>query len=125
MGTPIGHYLTSNTHKSKTATKHGSGAGGFEECKDFHSLRSSSVPETNAASLRVPIGSLIFNTPTPPFAEDLRSTEEAINSADTVKRARFAQRTEEQRLHKAHQRRTEGGLFLQHLDFTSAAAAEE
>ena len=37
-------------------------------------------------------------------------------------RARFAQK---QRLHKVHQRRTEGGLFLQHLDFTAADAAEE
>ena len=35
------------------------------------------------------------------------------------------QRIKEQRLHKAHQRRTEGGLFMQLLDCTAAAAAEE
>ena len=108
----------------------GLGAGGVEECKGF-SPPTNSVPKTNAASprVRVPLVSLVFNTPTPTpsrqtFAEDLRSAE-ATRSADTVKTARFAQRTEEQRLHKARQRRTEGSLFLQHLDFTAAAAAEE
>ena len=101
-------------------------AGGVEECKGFSPP---SVHNTNAASPRVPLGSLVSNarTPTPSrrtFTEDLRSAE-VIRSVDTVKIARFAQRTEEQRLHKAHQRRTEGSLFLQHLDFTAAAAAEE
>ena len=121
-------YLTSNTRKSKTTAKHGSGlkAGGVEECKGFSSP---SVPKTNAASPRVPLGSLVFNTPTSTpsrrtSTEDLRSAE-ATRSADTVKRARFAQSTEEQRRLKAHQRRTKWGLFLQHLGFTATAAAEE
>ena len=79
-------------------------AGGVEECKDFSPP--SRAPTTNAASPRMPLGSLVFNTPTATpsrrtLTEDLGSAE-ALRSADTVKRARFAQRMEEQRLHKAH-----------------------
>ena len=104
----------------------GLGADSVEECKGFSPP---SVPKTNAASPRVPLGSLVFNTATATpgrrtFTEYLRLAE-ARRSAGTVKRARFAQSTEEQRLHKAHQRRTDGGLSLQHLDFPSAAVAGE
>ncbi|CAM9107449.1 unnamed protein product, partial [Ascophyllum nodosum] len=37
------------------------------------------------------------------------------------KRARYAQRTEGQRLHDAHQKRISGGSFLQHLGGASPA----
>ena len=40
----------------------GLGAGGVEECKSFSPP---SVSKTNAASPRVPLGSVAFNTPTP------------------------------------------------------------
>ena len=39
-------------------------------------------------------------------------------------RARYAQRTERQRLHDAHQRRMSGGFFRQHLGGASSAAGE-
>ena len=99
----------------------GLGAGGVEECKGVLPPR---VLATNAASPRVPLDSLVSNTPTTTpsrrtLTEDLDSTE-ALRSAVTVERARFAQRTEEMRLHKAHQRCARGGAFLQHLDATGS-----
>ena len=116
-------FYRTSTHrdqKQQRSMNQGLGAGGFSPPR---------LPNTNTASPRVPLRSLVFNTSTPTpsrrtLTDDLRSAE-ATRSTDTVKRARFAQNTEEQRLHMAHQRRTEGGLFLQHLDFTAAAAAEE
>ena len=77
----------------------GLGAGGVEGWKGFSPPR---VSETNVASPRVPLRSLVFNTPTRTpsrgtFTEDLRSAE-ATRSADTDKRVRFAQSTEEERL---------------------------
>ena len=56
-------YQTSNTHidqKQPQSMAEGLGAGGVEECKGFSP---SSVATTNAASPRVPLGSLVFNTP--------------------------------------------------------------
>ena len=53
------------------------------------------------------------------LTEALESAE-ALRSAITIERARSAQRTEEKRLHKAPQRRTRGGSFLQHLDATGS-----
>ena len=95
------------------------GAGDVEHCK---ALLPPSVPTTNAASPpRVPLGSLVFNTPTAtPSRRTLKEglgSAEALRSADMVKRAWFAQKTDEQRPHKIHH--TKGGLFLQHLDATS------
>ena len=121
------HLLQTHAdQKQQQSMNQGLGAGCVEECKRFELPR---VSKTNAASPRVLLRSLVFNTPTltpsrRTFTEDLRSAE-ATRSTYTLKRARFTQSTEEQRLHRAHQKRTEGGLFLQHLDFTAAAAAEE
>ena len=86
---------------------------GIEECKG---CSPPSVPATNAASPRAPLGSLVSNTPTATpsrrtVTEDLGSVE-ALRSANTAKRARFAQKTEEQRLDKAQQRRTDGSWRL-------------
>ena len=73
-------------------------AGGVEDYKGFSTP---SVPSTTAASPHVPLGSLVFNAPTPTpsrrtLTEDLRSAE--ATRTDTVKRAKFAQSAEEQRL---------------------------
>ena len=91
----------------------GLGGGGVEEYKD---VLLPSIPTTNAASPRLPLGSLVSNTITATpskrtLTEDLRSADAKIRSADTVKGARFTQRTEEKRLYKAHQRRTRGGVI--------------
>ena len=83
-------YLTSNKHKTKTTTKRMAealGAGGVEECKRFST---SSVPTTNTASPRVPLGASVFitSTATPSrrmLTEDVGSAG-AIRSAETIKR---------------------------------------
>ena len=54
-------YLTSNTHTEQRQPRsmaEGLGSGGVKECKGFSP---SSVPTTNAASPRVPLGSLVSN----------------------------------------------------------------
>ena len=76
----------------------GLGAGGVEECKGFSP---SSVPTTNAASPRVPLGSLVSNTPTATpsrrtLPEDVGSAG-AIRSAETVKRMNDLQCSEGKR----------------------------
>ena len=83
----------------------GLGAGGVEECKYFPPP---TVPKTNAASPRVPLGFLVSNAPTTArsrrtLTEDLGSAE-AIRSTGTVKRAKLTKDVQE------------GGSFLQHLD---------
>ena len=56
-------YLSSVKHKQIKNNNRscGSGAGGVEDCKGFPPP---SAPTTNAASPRVPLGSLVSNTPT-------------------------------------------------------------
>ena len=76
-------YLTSSTQteqRQPQSTAEGLGAGGVEECKRFSPP---SVPTTNAASPRVPLGSLVSDTPT---ATPSRQTlTEDVGSARAIK----------------------------------------
>ena len=96
--------------------------GGVEECKGF------SLPNdqtTSDSSVRLPLGSWDLNTRVPNTGtatpERLRRTEFQRSADLARKRARYAQRTEVQRLHDAQQKRTSGGSFLQHLGTASPA----
>ena len=74
---------------------------GVEECKGYSPP---SDHTTSASSTSLPLGSWNLNTGTRPTeSESFRSARMATN------RARYAQQTERQRLHDAHQRRMPGG----------------
>ena len=71
----------------------------MEECKGF---TPPNAPTTSASSIRLPLGSLDVNTRVPntgTATPPRRRLTESQRSADLArKRARYAQRTEEQRL---------------------------
>ena len=75
--------------------------GGVEECKGFSPPNDHT---TSASSTPLPLGSWNLNTGT-------KSTEsESFRSARLARsRARYAERTERQRLHDAHERSMAGG----------------
>ncbi|CAN0163329.1 unnamed protein product, partial [Ascophyllum nodosum] len=87
---------------------------GVEECKGYSPPNDHA---TSASSTPLPLGSWNLNTGTRPTeSESFRSARLATNWG------RYAQRTERQRLHDAHQRRMSGGSFRQHLGGASPAA---
>ena len=75
--------------------------GGVEECKGYSTPNDHT---TSASSTPLPLGSWDLNAGT-------KSTEtESFRSARVARsRARYAERTERQRLHDAHERRMAGG----------------
>ena len=81
--------------------------GGVEECKGFSPPN---VPTTSASSTRLPLGSLDLNTRVPNTGtatpQRIRHTESQRPADLARKRVRYAQRTEGQRLHNAHEKRT-------------------
>ena len=84
---------------------------GVEECKV---LSPPNDHTTSASSTPLPLGSWDLNTGTV-TPQGLRHTESQKSVDMARKRARYAQRTEGQRLHDAHQKRMSGGSFLHHL----------
>ena len=85
--------------------------GGAEECKGYSTPNDHT---TSASSTLLPLGSWGLNAGT-------RSTEtESFMSARVARsRARYAERTERQRLHDAHERRMAGGASPAAGDSTS------
>ena len=85
--------------------------GGVEECKGYSHPNDHT---TSASSTVLPLGSWDLNTGT-------RSTEtESFRSARVARsRARYAERTQRQRLHDAHERRMAGGASPAAGDSTS------
>ena len=87
--------------------------GEVEECNGFSPLN---VPTTNASLTRLPLGSLDLNPRVPNTGtatpQRLRRTEQQRSADLAKKRARYAQRTEGQRLmmHDAKKRRTSNVL---------------
>ena len=81
--------------------------GGVEECRGFSPPN---VPTTSASSTRLPLGSLDLNTRVPNTGtatpSRIRRTESQSSADLAGKRARYVQRTEGQRLHDAHEKRT-------------------
>ena len=79
---------------------------GVEECKSF---TPPNVLTTSASTTRLPLGSLDLNTRVPdtgtatPSRRRLTESQRSANLA--TKRVRYAQTTEGQRLHDAHERR--------------------
>ena len=124
--------------------------GGVGECKGFSPLNvlttsasstrllrgyldlNTRVPNTgtttSASPTRLPLISLDLNTRVPNTGtatpQRLRRTELQRSADLPRKRARYAQKTKGQRLHDAHEIRTSGGSFLQHLGGASPAASE-
>ena len=89
---------------------------GVEECKGYLPPNDHT---TSASSTLLPLGSWNLNTSTRPTeSKSFRSAPMARNWA------RYAQRTERQRLHDAHQRCMSGGSFRQHLGGATPAAGE-
>ena len=89
---------------------------GVEECKGYSPPNDHT---TSVSSTPLPLGSWNLNTGTRPTeSESFRSARMARN------RARYAQRTERQRLHDTHQRRMSGGSFRQHPGDATPAAGE-
>ena len=87
---------------------------GVEECKGFSPPNGHT---TSASSTLLPLVFWNLNTGTRPTSSQ--------RSADMArKRARYAQRTEGERLHDANQKRMSGGSFLQHLGGASPATGE-
>ena len=90
------------------AERTGDDVAGVEECKSF---TPPNVPTTSASTTRLPFGSLDLNTPRVPdtgaaITPSRRRLTESRRSVNLVtKRGRYAQRTEGQRLHDAHERR--------------------
>ena len=72
---------------------------------------------TSASSTPLPPDSWNLNTGT-------RPTESETSARVARKRARYAQRTERQRLHDAHQKCMPGSSWLQHLGGASPATGE-
>ena len=97
---------------------------GVEECKAF---TPPTVPATSASTTRLPLGSLDLNTRVPdtgtatPLRRRLTESQRSDNLAK--KRAKYAQRTEGQRLHDAHERRTRRARQQQQANVNAAAEA--
>ena len=97
---------------------------GVEECKSF---TPPNVPTTSASTTRLPLGSMDFNTRVPdtgtatPSRRRLTESRRLANLAQ--KRARYAQRTEGQRLHDAHERRTRRARQQQQANVNAATEA--
>ena len=97
---------------------------GVEECKSF---TSPNVSTTSASTTRLHLGSLDLNTRAPdtstatPSRRRLTESQRSANLA--TKRARYAQKTEGQRLHDAHERRTRRARQQQQANANAAAAA--
>ena len=95
---------------------------GVEECKGF---TPPNVPTTSASTTRLPLGSLDLNTRVPdtgtatPSRRRLTKSQRLANLAK--KRARYAQRTEGQRLHDAHERRTRRARYRYSYSFKEKA----
>ena len=87
---------------------------GVEECKGFSPPNGHT---TSASSIPLPLGSWNLNIGT-------RPTESERSAGMARKRARYAQRTDRQRLHDAHQKRMPGGSFRQHLGGASPDTGE-
>ena len=85
-----------------------------EECKGVSPPNDHT---TSASSTPLPLGSWNLNTGT-------RPTESERSTGTARKRARYAQRTERQRLHDAHQKPMPGGSFRQHLGGASLDIGE-
>ena len=94
----------SNLLQSEATARRTSDAG-VEECKGYSPPNDHT---TSASSTPLPLGSWNLNTGT-------RPTESERSAHVARKWARYAQRTERQRLHDAHQKRMRGGSWRQHL----------
>ena len=98
---------------------------GVEECKGF---TPPNVPTTSVSTTRLPLGSLDLNPRIPdtgtatPSRRRLTESQRSANLA--TKRARYAQRTEGQRLHCAYGRRTLRARQQQQANANATAAAE-
>ena len=98
---------------------------GVEECKGFTPRN---VPTTSALTTRLPLGSMDLNTRVPdtrtatPSRRRLTELQRSANLA--TKRVRYAQRTEGQRLHDAHARRTRRARQQQQANANAAVEAE-
>ena len=96
-----------------------------EECKGF---TPSNVPMTSASTTRLSLGFLDLNTRVPDTGTATpsrrRFTESQRSASLATKRARYAQRTEGQRLHDAHERRTRRARRQKQANANATAAAE-
>ena len=90
--------------------------GGVEKYK---CISPPNVPTTSASSTQLPLGPLDLNTRVPntgtatPQSLTRTGSQRSIDLAR--KRARYAQRTERQRLRDAQEKCTSGGFILYHL----------
>ena len=97
-----------------------------EECKSF---TPPNVPTTSASTTRLALGSLDFNTrvtdtgTATPSRRRLTESQRLAHLAN--KRARYAQRTEGQRLHDAYRLRTRRARQQQQQANVNAARTEE
>ena len=87
---------------------------GVEECKGYSPP---SDHTTNASSTPLPLGSWNLNTSTWP-------TESERSARVAKKRAKYAQRTKQERQHDAHQKRMPGVSWQQRLGGASSATGE-
>ena len=87
---------------------------GVEECKCYSPPNDHT---TSASSTPLPLGSWNLFTGT-------RPTESERSARVARKRAKCAQRTEQERLHDAHQKRMPGIFWRQHLGAASPATSE-
>ena len=98
---------------------------GVKECKGF---TPPNVSTTSVSTTHLPLGSLDLNTRVPDtgtatlLRRRLTDSQRSANLA--TKRARYPQRTEEQRLHDAYERRTRRARQQQQANANAAAAAE-
>ena len=83
---------------------------GVEGCKGYSPPNDRT---TSASSTPLPLGSWNLNTGTSP-----------TESRPVRKREKYAQRTEQERLHDAHQKRMPGVSWRQHLGGASSATGE-
>ena len=97
---------------------------GVEECKSF---TPPNVPTTSASTTRLALGSLDFKTRVPdtgtatPSGKRLTESQRLAHLAK--KRARYAQKTEGQRLHDAHRLRTTRARQQQQANVNAATKA--
>ena len=87
---------------------------GVEECKGYSPPNDHT---TSASSTPLPLGSWNLNTGT-------RPTESERSARVARKRAKYAQRTEQERLHDARQKHMPGVSWRQHLGGASPATGE-
>ena len=97
---------------------------GVEECKSF---TPPNVPTTSASTARLALGSLDFNTRVPDTGTTTpsrrRLTESQRLAHFAKKKARYAQRTEGQRLQDAHRLRTRRARQRQQANVNAATEA--